>query len=100
MDQCERSWLLFQVTHGHEALMYLDPNRMVRPESKEKIRSSHFLELPWTCKERGLDGHAFLERHVADETVGDGSTLFRSLLRLSGCFDHLLLHLVPSKAFL
>ena len=100
MDQCERSGLLLRGTEGHEALVHLDPNSIVRPEGKEKIGGSHFLDLPRTCQERGLDGHAFLESYVADEAVGDRGTLFRSFRRFSGRLDHLLLHLVPGKAFL
>src|SRR5215831_14960356 len=100
MDRSERSGLLLRSSEGSEARMYVNPNSIVRSERKEKIRGNHFLELAWICEECGLDRHAFVKSHVADETVGDGGPFFRSLWRLSCLFDYLLLDLAPSKAFL
>src|SRR5215831_987892 len=100
MDRCERSGLLLRGSEACEARMYLNLDSAARSERKEKIRGNHFLELAWICEECGLDCHAFVKSYVADETVGDGSPLFRSLRRLSRLFDYLLLDLVPSKTFL
>src|SRR5215471_3895702 len=100
MDRCKRSGLLLRSSEGSEARMYVNPNSIVRSERKEKICGNHFLELAWICEECGLDRHAFVESHVADETVGDGGPFFRSLRGFSCFFDYLLLDLVTSKAFL
>src|SRR6266853_2054483 len=99
MDQCERLGLLLRSSEGGEARVYFNPDGAARSDRKQKTGGNHFLELSWICQERGLDRDALLQSHVADETVGDRGALLRSLRRLPGRLDYLLLHLVPRKAF-
>src|ERR1700681_3531241 len=90
----------FQRSAAGDALVNIDPDGIVGAESKEKAYCGYFPRLPRICKERGLDGHAFLQSRVADETCGDRRTLPRIFRRFFGRLDHLLPYLMPSKAFL